>query len=134
MSNPVSIIQQFLHPPIGLCVLEPLPGNPYGPGGLVGLQRIRGPVNVDAFGIRWLITSYPAGYGVDVGAAVNFFDRTVLSIGVQHQLFSGTIIVTEQLDTRLAAGHLMFQESFPYIVDVQLAPGVEANFWWLLVL
>jgi len=132
-SNPVSIIQQFLHPPIGLCVQEALPGNPY-PDGIHALQRIRGPVNVDAFGLRWLIASSPPGYGIDIGAAVNFFDRTILQIGVQHRLFDGTIVTTQQLDTRLAQGHVMFDESFPYVVDVQLPPGVTADFWWLLVL
>ena len=132
MSNPVSIIEQFLHPPISLCALEALPGNPY--SGLNGLQRIRGPVNVDAFGIRWLITAFPAGYGVSVGAAVNFFDRTILELGIQHRMLDGTIVVTQQEETRLVTGYSMFDAAFPYVVDVQLAPGVAANLWWILVL
>lgn len=132
MSTPVSIIQQFLHPPIGLLVLEALPANPY--SGLNGLQRIRGPINVDAFGIRWQIVGYPAGYGVTPRAGDNQFDRPVIEVAVQHQLLDSTLVVTEQSFFDRAAGHVLFNESFPYIIDVELAPGITADLFWLLAL
>src|SRR5690242_17668138 len=112
MSTPVSIIQQFLHPPVGLTRLEALPANPY--SGLNGLQRIRGPVNVDAFGIRWLITAFPPGYGVTPAAGDNKFDRPVIDIAVRHQLLSGEVVTTSQMESIRAAGTMMFEESFPY--------------------
>jgi len=128
----VSIIQQFLHPPVGLLVRELIPGGPF--SGLNGFQRIRGPVNVDAFGIRWLILSAPAGYGVTPTAGQNLFDRTVMNLAVRHRLLDGEIVVTEETFERSATGQTLFGESFPYIIDMFGAPGVIYSAWWLLVL
>lgn len=129
----VGIISQFLTPPIALCTHELVVGSPY-TGGLHAFNRIRGLVTVDAMGIEWEIISAPPGYGVDVGPGANVFDREVLAIGVIHQLLGGTFITSELMQTDKTNGYLMFRESFPYIVDVLLSPGVQANFYWLLVL
>jgi hypothetical protein len=131
-STNVSVIQQFLHPPVGLTALEALSGNPY--SGLVALDRVRGPVRVDAFGIRWLITGYPDGYGVTPRAGNNAFDRNVIEIAIVHQTLDSNLVVSEQVQSYFAAGTLMFEESFPYVVDVELAPGIEANLYWVLIL
>jgi hypothetical protein len=133
VANPVvGVIQQFLHPPINLCTLEAIPGSPF--TGLNALQRIRGPINVDAFGLSWLITSAPAGYGLNIGAAVNFYDRPVLQVGIFHKLFDGSLNVSQQEETSLVKGYIMFNESFPDVVDVLLQPFVEADFNWVLLL
>lgn len=132
MGSTVSIIQQFLHPPVGLQTRELIAGGPF--TGLQAFTRVRGPINVDAFGIRWLITSFPPGYGVTPAAGDNLFDRQVIEIAITHKLFDGSLVVTEQSGFRRAAGSFLFNESFPWIVDVELAPGVAADFWWLLVL
>jgi len=128
----VSIIQQFLHPPVGLLVKEVIPGNPH--SGLNGLQRIRGLTNVDAFGIAWLVTFAPAGYGVSPRAGTNVYDRPVIDIAVQHRFLDGSLNITFQQSYDLVAGHILFEESFPYIVDVELGPGVQADLHWLLAL
>jgi hypothetical protein len=132
-ANPVvGVIQQFLHPPVGLCSLEAIAGGPY--SGLNAFNRIRGPVNVDAFGIAWLITAAPDGYGLNIGASVNFYDRDVLSIGIVNRFFDASLNVTQTFDTSLVAGYVMFNESFPYVVDCLLQPFVEAEFSWVLLL
>lgn len=132
MGQTVSIIQQFLHPPVGLLVREHIPGGPF--TGLHAFDRPRGPTRVDAFGIRWLITAFPAGYGVTPTAGQNRFDRDVMNIAVRHQLLDGEIIVTEEVFMRSATGELLFAESFPFIVDIEGAPGITYDVWWLLVL
>lgn len=128
----VSIIQQFLHPPIGFLVREAIAGGPY--SGLNAFNRVRGGTLVDAFGIRWLVTFAPPGYGVTPTAGQNQFDRPVVNIAIRHQLFDGEIVVSEEHFYDTPTGQILFQESFPYVVDVELAPGVQAEFWWLLVL
>lgn len=128
----VPIIELFLHPPVGLLRRELIAGGPF--TGLNGFQRIRGPLNVDAYGVRWLITSFPAGYGVTPSAGQNFFDRTVMNIAVRHQLLDGEIVVTDERFERSATGQLLFAESFPYIVDMFGAPGVSYNAWWLVII
>jgi len=132
MGQQVSIIQQFLHPPVGLLVREVIPGAPF--SGLRAFDRPRGLTRVDAFGIRWLVTFAPAGYGVTPTAGQNRFDRDVMNIAVRHQLLDGEIVVTEEVFMRSATGQLLFAESFPFIVDIEAAPGVEFSAWWLLVL
>lgn len=128
----VSIIQQFLHPPIGLCTLEVISGAPF--TDLVAVDRPRGLVRTDAFGIRYLITFSPDGYGITPAAGSNVFDRPVVEIATRHQLLSGDIIVTSQQTYSTASGTLMFEESFPYIVDLLFSPGIEASLWWVLLL
>ena len=128
----VPIIDLFLHPPVGLLAQEALPFNPY--SGLNGLTRRRNIRNVDAYGIGWNLIDIPPGYGITPKAGNNEADRTVIEIAIVHQLFDGNLVVTEQFETNRVAGYLLFQESFPYIVDVELSPGVTANLYWLLAL
>jgi hypothetical protein len=132
MSSTTSIIQQFLHPPLGITRLEAIPNGPF--SGINAFDRPRGAARVDAFGIRWLIQSFPPGYGITVGAGNNFFDRQVINIALRHQLLDSEIVVSAELESRAAAGHLLFEESFPYLVDVQCAPGITTNLWWMLAL
>lgn len=128
----VSIIQQFLHPPIGLCTLEVISGAPF--SDVVAVDRPRGLVRTDAFGIRYLVTFSPPGYGISDGAGSNHFDRPVVEIATRHQLLDGEIIVTSQQAYDTASGTVMFEESFPYIVNLLFSPGIEASLWWVLVL
>jgi hypothetical protein len=132
MSTSLGVIQQFLHPPIGLCTLEAIAGGPY--TGLHGFTRPRGIRNLDAMGFYWLITSIPDGYGLNIGAFANYYDRDVLSIEVVTRMLDGTDTLTQSVSTRLNQGHIMFDESFPQVVDVLVQPFVEAEFSWVLLL
>lgn len=129
---PTGIINLFLHPPIGTMTLELVPGEPF--TGLVSVDRPRPGVGTDAFGIRYLITQIPAGYGVTPGPGTNVVDRRVVSVAVIHRLFDGNLIESQGESFRTTSGQLLFQESFPLRVALEMAPGIGVRLWWLLVL
>jgi hypothetical protein len=129
---PTGIINLFLHPPIGTMTLELVPGEPF--TGLVSVSRPRPGVGTDAFGIRYLITSIPAGYGITPGPGTNVVDRTVVAIAVIHRLLDGSLIESQGQSFRTTSGQLLFQESFPSQVTLEIAPGIQLRLWWLLVL
>jgi hypothetical protein len=132
MSAVTSVIGQFLHPPVGVTRLEQLPNNPY--SGFNVLSRPRGLLGVDAFGLRYIVQSAPPGYGLVSGAAQGYYDRSVIDLAVLHQMLDGNVIVSAEASYRVSGLTVMFEQSFPYRIQVQLAPGVTANFWWILLL
>jgi hypothetical protein len=131
MSNVVPIIGQFLHPPIGLCALELITDTH---SDRVVYTRPRGPVQVDAFGIEVVVTSWPPGYGVDSSTGREIFDRTVIHLEVLHKLADGSTLFTDDVETRNGSLRLMFTESFPESVSVWTSPGVVASVRWILLL
>jgi len=131
-TSPTGIINLFLHPPLGTMSLELLPSEPY--TGLVSVDRPRPGVGTDAFGIRYLVTEIPDGYGVTPGPGTNVIDRSVVAISVIHRLFDGQLIESQGQSFRTSSGQLLFQESFPLRVVLEMAPGIGVRLWWLLVL
>jgi hypothetical protein len=59
-SLPTGIITQLVHPPYGTLTFDTHSALTYG---LTSIQRIRGPVNVDAFGISFSFFTIPAAFG-----------------------------------------------------------------------
>lgn len=125
------VIDLFLHPPPRAMHLETIPGAPF--EGLNAFFRQRLNVRTDAYGIRWVITAFPPGYGVTPIAGGNRFDRDVIDIAVTHELFDGTLQTTDEASFRSASGYLLFNQVFPWNVQVELAPGIQASLWWMVV-
>jgi len=132
MSVPTTVIQQFLHPPIGLMRLEHVAGAPF--TGLKAFDRRRPGRGTDAYGIRWIVLSSPPGYGITPGASANRFDRIVVTIGIHYQLLDGELVTVQSEESNAAAGFTLFNESFPLNVALEAAPGIEIDLWWLVIL
>jgi hypothetical protein len=130
MSTAIGIIEQFLHPPIGLVRLEHIPEFPSSSSH--GLQRIRGTRYVDAYGIRVLVLSAPPGYGFVNDGIGAFYDRTMWQGSVDHLLFDNTIATTQRFDSNQGLIYFLFNESFPYFVNIVPSPGVQLDAWWML--
>lgn len=130
MSTAIGVIEQFLHPPIGLVRLEHIPVFPTSSSH--GLQRIRGTRFVDAYGIRVLVQDFPAGYGFVNDGIGALFDRTMWQASVDHLLFDNTIATTQRFDTKQGLVYFLFNESFPYFVNIVPSPGVTLDAWWML--
>jgi hypothetical protein len=130
MSTAIGIIEQFLHPPIGLVRLEHIAEFPT--SSAQALQRIRGTRFTDAYGIRILVLDAPPGYGLVADATGTHYDRTMWSGSVDHLLFDNTIAKTQEFQTNDALRYFLFDESLPYFVHIQPAPGVTLDAWWLL--
>ena len=131
ISTVVSVIEQFLHPALGLCSLELITTTH---SGLAVYTRPRGTANVDAFGVHVTLTSWPAGFGlVDTQAGPAFFDRTVIKLGTTKTLQGGPVISADYLETKLIEAHMMFSETAPQTAEVWTAPGTVARVEWILL-
>jgi hypothetical protein len=53
---------------------------------------------------------------------------------VTHQLLNGRLIESQGQSFRTTSGQLLFQESFPLHVTLEIAPGIGLRLEWLLVL
>lgn len=129
----VNVINFFLHPPLGVMTLEHIPSAPLGPGGTYALNRPRGPVNTDAFGLLWSVTGEALGVGKTVGIQTEFEER-VIEIVVSHQLLDATFVISQRLTSTLDSGFMLFSEALPYDVNVMLGPPFQVDLYWVLVL
>lgn len=131
MGIAVQVIGQFLHPPLALCTLE-IAADPHIDQAVY--HRVRGPLQVDAFGIDVVVYSWPPGYGhIDTSGVVEF-DRTVIKINVLSGLFDGSELLTDNLEISRSYAAMLFTESFPRGVMVWTPPGVQARVSWILLL
>jgi hypothetical protein len=131
MAN-VPVQQLFWVPPTILTTRVALPGNPYS-GPLQFVDRVRGPVGVDAFGIDWEITITPAGIGTKIDTQV-VFDRTILQLREVKPDLGGTLISGPPIDIDAIEGRHYFSE-FPLTrVALFVYPFCEVNLYWVLVL
>jgi hypothetical protein len=126
----IQLIQLFLHPPLGTLQREHIAGMPSGEE--QHFQRNRPQAYVDAMGIQYLIMSHPPGIGIADRPIGVRYDRTIMTIMIEHLLRDGGIVVSQEEDFRSASGLILFTESFPYFVHCRPAPGVVADYWWLL--
>jgi|ERR1041385_5261741 hypothetical protein len=132
MPDPVSIVQQLLHPPLGLCTLEPIAGGPFA-GGTYAFNRPRGPVNTDAFGLVWSTTLVAIGVGGTPGLVFEYEDR-VIELAAHYVLLDGTPVIGQRVASNLDNGMMLFQEALPQGVDVIVGPPFAVDLWWVLLL
>lgn len=131
MAN-VPISQFFDTPPDILTSLEALPANPYS-GPLQFVDRVRGPVGLDAFGIQWQVTLAPAGIGSTIYTQINY-DRVVMELREVKSDIGGTLVFGRTLDVSEAEGRMFFS-TFPLTrLALWVYPGVEVQLHWILVL
>jgi len=123
-------ISLLLHPPIDLLHLEAVPGNPHSGG--FALNRVRGSKPVDAHGIFWNVTFAPPGYGLTVDTVGNHYDRTVIAFREYEQLLDLTLMTTNIYGSVEAAGYYLFVGQVPYVIDVEISPGVTIDLSWLV--
>lgn len=126
------VINFFLHPPLGVMTLEHIPTAPFTGPVQVALNRPRGPVHTDAFGIVWSVTAEAAGVGRVDGIQTEF-DERVVEIVVSHILLDGTPIVSQRVVSWLDSGFMLFSEALPYDLNVRIGPPFQVDFWWVLI-
>jgi hypothetical protein len=103
-----------------------------GDGTVTTLTRPKGPVEVDAFGIKWTHLIVPAGIGRR-DRAVTLYEPTTVQIAVIRTLFDGTDVLGQLIDSR-TNDQILFETVVPTRVDVWVLPGVFMAFDWLLLL
>jgi hypothetical protein len=130
MSTPLGVIEQFLHPPIGLVRREHI--GVTAPGADQTLTRVRGTRFVDAYGLELIVQDSPPGYGSTSDSTGVTYDRRMWSAAVFHLLLDNQIVQTQLFETQRGDAYFLFNESFPYSVHVHPAPGVSLDMFWLL--
>lgn len=131
MAN-INITQLLVTPPTILTTMEAVIGNPFFAGRYF-LDRVRGPIGLDAFGVQWSVTVTPPGMGSFIRTDIQF-DRDVLEIREVKSDLGGTLVEGERHLTAAQAGRIFFSE-FPITrIAVWIYPGCEVNFEWILVL
>jgi len=152
MPTPAGVIDQFLHPPLGL--LNPVldEAGPYGPGtstrntfttsgafllpagtynvsGTYGvIATVNGPIPVTAgFDDGW----DDAGYSVITGT--RYYDRFA-QINVIHQLLSGAPVITQQFDLDTITKFVLFDVALPAAIGIWCNPFMSIDLFYLCIL
>jgi hypothetical protein len=127
----VSIAQQLLNPPTIFTQLEHVAGAPFG-AGLHLIDRVRGPIGVDAFGFAWLFTGTPAGVGQTVQAVTTFEQPLAQVLEVKQDITAATLN-GRVLDLDQDEGRSYFSE-FPLLrLSVYVLPATTLDLWWILI-
>lgn len=129
---PTGVISEFAHPPWGV-LSRSLIGT-IGPGPtLQTLQRIRGPINVDAFGIAWSVFTAPAAAGRRTRVVTQYED-TFLQIGVRYTDLGGHDFFGEVIDVNEDGKYFLWAQPIPTAIDCWVFPGFSVTMFWLLAL
>ena len=122
---------QFPIPPLDLTHQEAVAGSPFGPG-LYHLDRVRGPINCDAYGVYFRENGVAPGIG-----------RTVTPVTIYETMYGQLLEVKEDilsniqngphLDLKVDQGIFMFDE-FPILrVTLLVLPACSVELWWVVV-
>lgn len=127
----VSIGQQLLNPPSFLTQLEHVVGAPFGHG-LHLIDRVRGPIGLDAFGFAWTFVATPAGVGEQVLSVTTFEQALAQVLEVKTDItpvtFNGRVYDLDQDE-----GRIIFSE-FPLTrLSVDVLPACSLDMWWILI-
>ena len=144
MPPSTSIIQQFLHPPVGV-LTSLLDGNgPY--SGIVTLTNwddAGTPRSVtDSYGVLTQVTVIPPELGFSNGwvhlsdpVTGEEYEKRLVQIVVQHQLLLGGAFVTTQLlDSHMLSDMVLWEEAFPGRIGLYVLPGVSVDLYFLRAL
>lgn len=127
----LSIDLQFPTPPTLFTHRELVTGSPFS-SGVHLLQRNRGILTCDAFGIAWSLNSYPSGIGLSP-KVVTDTDRDFLQLVELKTDSAAELVPGRRIDTRQVAGYTFFSE-FPLVgMNVWIYPNCTVNFYWVVV-
>lgn len=132
MPSITGVINEFAHPPWGSLSRELIgtftsSGNPH------VLQRIRGPVNVDAFGITWSVTTVPAQAGRQSRLSTDFEDP-FLQLGVRYTDLGGHDFYGQLFNQTVDGQYFLWDQPIPTAVDLWVFPNFGVTMYWLVAL
>ncbi len=132
MPLPTGVISEFAHPPWGT-LSRSLIGTLTPAGNVHTLQRVRGPINVDAFGITWSVTTAPAAAGRRT-RVVTTFEDSFIQLGVRYTDLSGHDFYGQLFDVNQDGQYFMWDQPIPTAIDVWVFPNFAVTMYWLLAL
>jgi hypothetical protein len=131
LAQPVStLIQLALHPPYGLCSLET---GPTLTTGQYAVKRIRGPINVDCFGIVFHFITIPAPFGYTLGIA-NRYEERIVQWALKFTDAFGHDSFTQPVDVFEEGIYQWFPEMFPTEIEVFVQVGCTVTVSFIVAL
>ena len=152
MPTPGSVIDQFLHPPLGL--LNPVldENGPYGPGSSTrsnfttsgsfllpaGTYDVSGTYGVIAVvnGAIPAVAGFAAGWddvGYPLTSAIRYDDR-FCQINVIHTLLSGVAVITQQFELFHLSDFITWDVALPAVIGIWVNPFMAIDLYYLCVL
>ena len=127
---PTGIITQLAHPPYGVLTRET---GPTLTTGLYQLQRIRGPVNVDAFGVSFSFFTIPAAFG-HTDRTDRDYELPIAEWSAAYTMLDGHVVTSPPQVVRHEGDLYWFDQLLPLHVNVWVQVGCAVTVFWLLAL
>jgi hypothetical protein len=124
----IPIIDQLVHPSIGLLTRAAVAGNPF--SGFVSLAPPQNPLIALTYGVVLRINTVGAGHGSDVSFPIQFSPR-LGKMASNYQDLSGFAVVQQVEDWTFDNQWYVWDEPLPALWTVFLSPDVTANLFWL---
>lgn len=133
MPSITSVISEFAHPPWGSLERE-TPGTIIGPGPISGsLTRVRGPLQVDAFGLSWDIITAAPHVGTQAGVVVKY-QVPFLKLGARYTDFAHHDMYGELLDIDQEGLYWLWAQPAPTAIDYFVYSGFTIEAFFLVAL
>lgn len=127
---PTGIISQLVHPPYGVMSRET---GPTLTAGLYQVQRIRGPINFDAFGLSFSFFTIPSEFGYSQKVTKDY-EVPIVSFAPLYTLLDGHDVYGPQTDVHHEGDLLYLDQLFPTRVDVWVQVGCTVVLYFVLAL
>jgi len=127
---PSGVITAVEHPPYGVLTRE-FAFNLT--AGVTQVQRIRGPINVDAFGLSFSFITIPAAFG-STQAIHKDYEPPIVEIAPVYTLFDGHTVYGPSQVLHHDGDLLFLDQLFPTRVDVWVQVGCLVSQFWLVAL
>jgi len=127
---PSGIITSLEHPPYGVLSRE-FAFNLT--AGVTQVQRIRGPVNVDAFGLSFSFVTIPAAFGFTQQIHKDY-EEPIVEVAPLYTLFDGHTFYGPTQVLHHEGDMLFLDQLFPTRVDVWVQVGCVVAQYWLVAL
>lgn len=127
---PQGVIQLIAEPPFGILSRE------LGftlTAGLTSIQRPRGPVHVDAFGLSFSFVAIPASFGSAIGVVTDYEER-ICQFAPRYTDLSGHDFYGGFQDVFHEGEFYFFPQAFPTAIDVFVTVGCVVTQYWLVAL
>jgi hypothetical protein len=125
----IPIIDQLVHPSIGLLSRVAVPGNPQA-GPFIAVAPPQNPLIALTYGVVLRINIVGAKHGRDVSFPI-VYDPPLGRIAVSYTDLSGLQIIRQVTDWLYDDQDFMWEEPLPALVTVYTQPDVSLNLFWL---
>lgn len=125
----IPIIDQLVHPSIGLLTRVAVPGNPLA-GPFIALVPPQNPLVALTYGVVMRVHTVGSFHGRDVSSPIQF-EPKLGKCSVLYNDLSGLAIIRQLTDWTYDNQDFVWDEPLPAAFQLYLAPDVAADLFWL---